>query len=102
MDKTLTSQCQLFESSFSDCDLRPKYWCGFTQFVTCSRKPFDKRICRKIMKKPCTEDVCYPGVPCVEGDGRVVGSEESFCRRCPSGYFGDGDQCTCKYILIYF
>ena len=85
--------CQGYEKSLADCSLRLSSYCMRQSFITCNNKPLNKRVCRKENDVPCTRTLCFTSTSCVNGDGRIIPKDHSYCRHCPSNYYGDGVVC---------
>ena len=100
--------CGSFKSSLKDCSVTPVSWCSSRSFIACSRRPLDRRVCRKENKVPCSATTCALMAPCVDGDDTVIPKGHSYCRNCPTNYYGDGDNCTgtvgisCKHKVQCF
>lgn len=94
--------CIGYESRLEKCKFRSQNYCYPRRRppvgVVCSQKLLDKRVCREVRPRPCSSSVCFPQTSCVDGDGRVISKGSSFCMHCPKSYFGDGDNCTCKFV----
>lgn len=92
--------CQNYENSLQDCRLSTPYWCPRKPVISCSKKPFDKRVCRQHNTVPCSSGVCGYKVPCVNGDGRVISKRHSYCKHCPVSFYGNGKTCHGRSSMV--